>query len=111
MRLLCRSSRSSFLSFMQVYSSKVALILMMHSILSNYPTEILKLVCVSFSVNPSSFNYFDRTKDIADVSHFVKENTAMDGEAAERGTTVYLVNKRIDMLPKLLGESKLLAVV
>lgn len=40
---------------------------------------------------------------IADVSHFVKPNNAMDEEAAARGTTVYLVDKRIDMLPPLLG--------
>ena len=40
---------------------------------------------------------------IADVSHFVKPNNAMDSEAATRGTTVYLVDKRIDMLPMLLG--------
>ncbi|KZZ97272.1 Ribonuclease II/R [Ascosphaera apis ARSEF 7405] len=40
---------------------------------------------------------------IADVSHFVKPNTAMDAEASMRGTTVYLVDKRIDMLPMLLG--------
>ncbi|KAI4203718.1 MAG: hypothetical protein LQ346_001728 [Caloplaca aetnensis] len=40
---------------------------------------------------------------IADVSHFVKPNNAMDTEASLRGTTVYLVDKRIDMLPMLLG--------
>ena len=40
---------------------------------------------------------------IADVSHFVKSNNAMDKEASMRGTTVYLVDKRIDMLPMLLG--------
>lgn len=40
---------------------------------------------------------------IADVSHFVKPNNAMDTEASIRGTTVYLVDKRIDMLPPLLG--------
>ncbi|KAJ9602398.1 exosome catalytic subunit dis3 [Cladophialophora chaetospira] len=40
---------------------------------------------------------------IADVSHFVKPNNAMDDEASSRGTTVYLVDKRIDMLPPLLG--------
>lgn len=40
---------------------------------------------------------------IADVTHFVKPGTHMDNEAAHRGTTVYLVNKRIDMLPGLLG--------
>jgi exosome complex exonuclease DIS3/RRP44 len=41
--------------------------------------------------------------DIADVSHFVHPDTPMDSEAASRGTTVYLVDKRIDMLPALLG--------
>ncbi|XJO75197.1 hypothetical protein BDV3_005914 [Batrachochytrium dendrobatidis] len=40
---------------------------------------------------------------IADVSHFVKPDNAMDLEARRRGTTVYLVDKRIDMLPSLLG--------
>lgn len=40
---------------------------------------------------------------IADVSHFVKPNNAMDKEASMRGNTVYLVDKRIDMLPMLLG--------
>ncbi|KAK9778429.1 putative Exosome complex exonuclease dis3 [Seiridium cardinale] len=40
---------------------------------------------------------------IADVSHFVKPSNAMDHEASIRGTTVYLVDKRIDMLPMLLG--------
>jgi len=40
---------------------------------------------------------------IADVSHFVKPDNAMDKEASMRGTTVYLVDKRIDMLPMLLG--------
>lgn len=41
--------------------------------------------------------------DIADVSHFVHPDNPMDAEAASRGTTVYLVDKRIDMLPSLLG--------
>ncbi len=40
---------------------------------------------------------------IADVTHFVQANSAIDAEAASRGTTVYLVDKRIDMLPSLLG--------
>lgn len=44
--------------------------------------------------------------DIADVSHFVKHNDAVDKEACERGTTVYLIDKRIDMLPPVLGTSK-----
>ncbi|GME83503.1 unnamed protein product [Ambrosiozyma monospora] len=40
---------------------------------------------------------------IADVTHFVKAGSALDQEGASRGTSVYLVDKRIDMLPMLLG--------
>lgn len=40
---------------------------------------------------------------IADVTHFVKANTPLDQEGAARSTSVYLVDKRIDMLPMLLG--------
>ncbi|KAH3767392.1 exosome complex exonuclease RRP44A [Pelomyxa schiedti] len=41
---------------------------------------------------------------IADVSHYVLEGTALDMEARDRGTTVYLADRRIDMLPKPLTE-------
>eukprot|EP00892_Ulva_mutabilis_P007742 jgi/Ulvmu1/533/UM001_0541.1 len=41
---------------------------------------------------------------IADVTHFVRPGTPIDEEAARRSTTVYLVNRRIDMLPKPLTE-------
>ncbi|KAI8637191.1 hypothetical protein BD408DRAFT_478224 [Parasitella parasitica] len=40
---------------------------------------------------------------IADVTYFVKHGMPMDVEAASRGTSVYLVDKRLDMLPSLLG--------
>lgn len=40
---------------------------------------------------------------IADVSHFIRPANAMDKEAASRATTVYLVDKRIDMVPGLLS--------
>jgi len=36
---------------------------------------------------------------IADVSHFIRPGTAIDREAALRATTVYLVDRRIDMVP------------
>ena len=39
---------------------------------------------------------------IADVTHYVKPGTAIDLEAANRSTSTYLVNKRLDMLPGLL---------
>ncbi|KAI2807416.1 exosome catalytic subunit dis3 [Blomia tropicalis] len=42
---------------------------------------------------------------IADVSHFIKPGTAIDKEAAERGTTVYLADRRIDMVPGLLSSN------
>ena len=34
---------------------------------------------------------------IADVSHFIRPGTAIDKEAADRSTTVYLTDRRIDM--------------
>ncbi|KAK2706097.1 exosome complex exonuclease RRP44-like [Artemia franciscana] len=42
---------------------------------------------------------------IADVSYFVRPMSALDREAARRGTTVYLSDQRIDMVPELLSSN------
>ena len=56
---------------------------------------------LSFQKLPN--NEFEIGVHIADVSHFVRPNTALDDEAYRRGTSVYLVDRTIPMLPEILS--------
>lgn len=84
---------------------------------ANPVRQDLRELCV-FSVDPPgckdiddalhctvlSNGNFEVGVHIADVTNFVHPGTALDNEAAQRGTSVYLVERRIDMLPKPLTE-------
>ncbi|HWV71860.1 MAG TPA: RNB domain-containing ribonuclease, partial [Pseudosphingobacterium sp.] len=72
---------------------------------------------LTFTIDPADAKDFDdaisfrRLEDdtyeigihIADVTHYVKADTELDKEAYERGTSVYLVDRVIPMLPERLS--------
>ncbi|MFL2540817.1 MAG: ribonuclease R family protein [Candidatus Latescibacterota bacterium] len=77
--------------------------------------DLRQLIC--FTVDPDEARDFDdavsiQTSEnghsvigvhIADVSHFVPQGSALDEEARQRGTSVYLLDKVIHMLPPRLA--------
>jgi ribonuclease R len=71
---------------------------------------------VCFTIDPENAKDFDDAVSvkktskgfilgvhISDVSHYVRENTELDREAILRGTSVYLFNDVVPMLPEILS--------
>ena len=72
---------------------------------------------VTFTVDPADAKDFDDALSvrkiregvweigvhIADVTHYVKPHSVIDDEAVERGTSVYLVDRTVPMLPERLS--------
>lgn len=57
----------------------------------------------ALSVEKLENGNFEIGVHIADVSHYVKPGTALDAEAYERATSVYLVDRVVPMLPEILS--------
>lgn len=58
----------------------------------------------ALSVSTNSDGSYEVGVHIADVSYFVKNNTALDRDARKRATSVYLVQRAVPMLPPMLSE-------
>ena len=58
----------------------------------------------ALSVKTNDDGTYDIGVHVADVSYFVKPNTALDRDAKKRATSVYLVQRAVPMLPPTLSE-------
>ena len=58
----------------------------------------------ALSIRTLANGHFEVGIHIADVSHFVKEGSALDTVARARATTVYMIQRAVPMLPRLLCE-------
>ena len=58
----------------------------------------------ALSIKKNEDGTYDIGVHIADVSHFVKPNTALDRDARKKATSVYLVQRAVPMLPPTLSE-------
>jgi len=57
----------------------------------------------AISFEKKSDKVFEIGVHIADASYYVKEGSALDGEAKRRGVSIYLVDRTIPMLPEVLS--------